>query len=371
MVPLWLIEAGVSPRAIQVFALIAAKFADRDTGAAMVGRAEIAKAVGVADKHTIDAAIDELAAAQAMTREHRTDPVTGYKIPNEYVVYFSRPSTRQAPAPEGDPLPTQTETPRQKNPPRAKVRKIHLPPRRTSTPTEIQSTDHQKEHVRAEFTLTPETTDEKPEAESGPTTKDALAAFYQAWETLYGVKPDRSPSNAGKMKHAVEERGADDVLLAVARYFATTDDFVRERKHPLGLFVTQIGRLVAEANTAAAVAARHEASRQQLLDERQARDARARQVRIDAVAAIKVMPEAARFALQRMTEAAIADALEPYPEMPAAARAAMTSPAAIAERMVEQLINLARGRTMAETADAYAADVARGTSETQHATEVA
>jgi hypothetical protein len=370
MVPLWLIEAGVSPRAIQVFALIAAKYADRDTGAATVGRAEIAKAVGVADKHTIDAAIDELSEAQAMTRERRTDPATGYKIPNEYVVYFSRPSTRQTPAPEGEPPPVQPETPRQKNPPRAKVQKNHLPPRSTSTPTEIQSTDHQKEHVRAEFTLTPEKAEEKA-AENGPTTKDALAAFYQAWEALYGVKPDRSPSNAGKMKHAVEERGADDVLLAIARYFATTDDFVRERKHPLGLFVTQIGRLVAEGNTAKAIAERTEAARQQRDDERRANHDRSRQLRLDAVAAIKAMPEAARLALQRQAEAFVAEHLRPYPGMPPAARAALTSPASIANGMVEQLIGMGNGRTMAETADAFAADVARGTSETQHATEVA
>jgi hypothetical protein len=56
---------------VQVFAVIAAAWTDRDTGIARPGRRAIAKAVGCKDRNTITLAIDELVAAGAMEREHR------------------------------------------------------------------------------------------------------------------------------------------------------------------------------------------------------------------------------------------------------------------------------------------------------------
>lgn len=90
-VPLWLVRhPQVKARALQVYALLAAKHADRDTGTCYPSRRTLALALGVA-RSTIDIALAQLKAAGAIRVQHRRD-AAGDWTTNLYSVLAEEPS---------------------------------------------------------------------------------------------------------------------------------------------------------------------------------------------------------------------------------------------------------------------------------------
>jgi len=68
--PEWLLDSGVSDRAIRLFATLAAKYADRDTGKSFPSRATLANDLGCSTD-SIDRAMKELTGVGAVTVNHR------------------------------------------------------------------------------------------------------------------------------------------------------------------------------------------------------------------------------------------------------------------------------------------------------------
>ena len=92
-VPLWLVRhPQVKTRAIQVYALLAAKHADRQTGTCYPSRQTLANALGVA-RSTIDVALAQLKSAGAITVQHRKT-AAGDWTSNLYRLVTDEPPTR-------------------------------------------------------------------------------------------------------------------------------------------------------------------------------------------------------------------------------------------------------------------------------------
>lgn len=96
LVPLWLIES-VSASALRLFSYLAAAHADK-RGKAYPSRKTMARALHVSTD-TVDRALKELAAADALTWEHRPSP-DGDWTSSLYTLRFVRPGSRiDAPTP--------------------------------------------------------------------------------------------------------------------------------------------------------------------------------------------------------------------------------------------------------------------------------
>lgn len=87
IVPLWVAEA-VPPAALKVYVILAAKYADRDTGEAYPSRRTLAHDSGISDD-TLDRSVKELKAAGALTVEARKSP-EGDRTSNLYTVVYVR-----------------------------------------------------------------------------------------------------------------------------------------------------------------------------------------------------------------------------------------------------------------------------------------
>lgn len=85
IVPLWLIDPRTSPRAIQLYAILAGIYADRD-GVAWPSRARLAADMGVRSLNTVDATLLELGGLGAVTIERRRT-TAGDNETNRYVVH--------------------------------------------------------------------------------------------------------------------------------------------------------------------------------------------------------------------------------------------------------------------------------------------
>jgi hypothetical protein len=103
MMPEWLLTSGVSDRAIRLFAVLAAKYADRD-GVAYPSRARLAKDLGLAQAKTVDAPIQELCDVGALTIRKRFHG-DGSPQSNEYLLEFSRPAEEGVVPEQGLPSP--------------------------------------------------------------------------------------------------------------------------------------------------------------------------------------------------------------------------------------------------------------------------
>lgn len=100
LVPVWLLEAGVSARALQLYAILAGVYADYETGEAFPSWATLARWMRVSSRNTVRAALTELVDAGAVEVVHR-DNAEGDPDSNLYIVH------RVPPTPEpvaGDPV---------------------------------------------------------------------------------------------------------------------------------------------------------------------------------------------------------------------------------------------------------------------------
>lgn len=94
ILPMWVLEAGVSGNAVRAYAILAS-YANRETGEAFPSRKTMAKRLGVS-VDTIDRGIKELEEAQAVTVAYRyedpSDEAAGRRqTTNGYIVRFARP----------------------------------------------------------------------------------------------------------------------------------------------------------------------------------------------------------------------------------------------------------------------------------------
>lgn len=89
MCPLWILSSGVSDRAIRLFALLAAQYADRDTDSAYPERSTLARALQCSTS-SIDRALKQLARSGSLTIERRFKP-SGEPTSNRLTLHFSRP----------------------------------------------------------------------------------------------------------------------------------------------------------------------------------------------------------------------------------------------------------------------------------------
>lgn len=89
IVPLWLIEA-VSPRALQVFALMAAKWTNRETGQCFPFQDTIAEILDVT-RETVNRSVKELREAGAVSVEEQFD-AHGFRKQSLYTIYYTRPA---------------------------------------------------------------------------------------------------------------------------------------------------------------------------------------------------------------------------------------------------------------------------------------
>ena len=108
IVPEWLLDTEVSPRAIRLFAVLAAKYADRETATGFPRRRVLAGAVGLS-MYTLDKCIAELIDIGALSKEARHSP-DGDQISNLYHLRYSRPAVLPVPQGENLPLPTQRKS---------------------------------------------------------------------------------------------------------------------------------------------------------------------------------------------------------------------------------------------------------------------
>lgn len=74
-----------------------------------------------------------------------------------------------------------------------------------------------------------------------------MNAFRSGWEAIYGFECSLILDAIKTMQvHAqVKNIPRDRLLSALAAYFATTEDYVRKAKHPLGLFLKDPLRFLA------------------------------------------------------------------------------------------------------------------------------
>jgi hypothetical protein len=102
IVPEWVLDSGVSDRAVRVYALIA-RYADNDTLQAFPGRETLAHRAGCSVK-SVDRAIRELVSAGALRKSHRrngdayqSNLYTVRRIPDPLVTQVSPPSDTGVP----------------------------------------------------------------------------------------------------------------------------------------------------------------------------------------------------------------------------------------------------------------------------------
>ncbi len=92
IVPLWLLETGISDRALRLFAMLAARWADRD-GVAWPSLETLAAAIGAPHRKAVTRAARELEACGALRIERRlqTDSLGGFV--NRYHLQFAQPGS--------------------------------------------------------------------------------------------------------------------------------------------------------------------------------------------------------------------------------------------------------------------------------------
>lgn len=99
IVPMWLIDAGVSGNALRLFTALAGWYTDRDTGKAHPSRSTLAKRIGVSTA-TVDRAAGELAELGAIAIEPRFErsdgEASGRQTSNVYTLRFVQPPLRES-----------------------------------------------------------------------------------------------------------------------------------------------------------------------------------------------------------------------------------------------------------------------------------
>lgn len=244
IVPLWLIESSVSDRAVRLFGVFAAKFADND-GMAYPSRATLAGAMGLDDQKSIDRAVKELRDVGALKISARVGE-RGGRTSNLYQLCYAKPTTLQGPS--------------------------LLDPRYPSDGEGALSVPGGGGHPsQVEGASTPDGQDPEPikpeplnqtERASAPTVPDqipdlqrSIDRFSGRWFAMYAERPIFAPKHIVGLKRLVNSQdvGIDKTLAAIDGYFDTDDTFVIERKHPIELFISGNPlRYVVKAKTPAA-----------------------------------------------------------------------------------------------------------------------
>jgi helix-turn-helix protein len=170
-----------------------------------------------------------------------------------------------------------------------------------------------------------------------------IAKYCEAWKARYGVKADVSPADRGQAKRIAEdpEYQIADVLAALEAYIASNDPYYVPRRHPLALFCTNVGKLIAGLKAKPAPGA----SIEDRLEQQRLRDERIAQLRRDAAAAIAELEPLERDRIMEIAEITLAHA---HPDLKKRVTEADWNKH-IAERAVQMLIENGRGRTMAAT----------------------
>ena len=70
----------------------------------------------------------------------------------------------------------------------------------------------------------------------------ALKHYKEKWASLYGNIPILTKGDQYALKHIIEQVPIDKVLMAIDGYFADSGQFVKNIKHPIGLFVKHINK---------------------------------------------------------------------------------------------------------------------------------
>lgn len=91
MVPEWILDSSISDRAVRLFATLAAKYVDRETGHAFPSRRTLAANVRVALAKTIDPALRELEDIGALITRRRRDSKGG-PTSSEYTLRYANPA---------------------------------------------------------------------------------------------------------------------------------------------------------------------------------------------------------------------------------------------------------------------------------------
>jgi hypothetical protein len=133
IVPLWLIESSITSTAVRLFGIMAAKYADRDSGTLFPSRKRLADDLGAKSPRTVDAAIDALVKIGALSVMYRTDE-RGAPTSNLYTLHFIAPPH----ATNCTPLAENRQTPLAENDETPSRRKLRTEPESTIEPESIE-----------------------------------------------------------------------------------------------------------------------------------------------------------------------------------------------------------------------------------------
>jgi len=222
LVPLWLITSGVSSNAVHVYAMLLAKFADRE-GKAWPSRASLGELTGMSVA-SIDRALAELGEKGALIKERRSRD-DGGQGSNIYTLRQSRPGCQNQDTPSSE-----TGYPPPQN--------QHAPPpqKRDTNHTQIepyplnQSVDASKAASTERRRLP----------------KDVLTTFDQHWSKRYGRAYVFTGMHAKLAKPLVFAVRPEHLERAVREFLECDEQYYLDKKHAFEVFVKDINRFLAE-----------------------------------------------------------------------------------------------------------------------------
>lgn len=192
-VPVWLLEARVSDAGLRVYVALG-KWAN--DGSCFPSRRTVAEFVGKS-VDTVDRAIKELAKLGALTVEARTDPATGERTSNRYILHDARPNT----APVRHPGRVDAATPG-----RVDAALTKTSPNQIETPPKAPGTGADQPGLGGELTLA--ASDGTPVPTAAQLVEEEFAAFWQAYPRKVG-KPQARAAFRSVLKR---ERGGMDAV---------------------------------------------------------------------------------------------------------------------------------------------------------------
>jgi len=209
IVPLWL-DKAVSPQAVRVFIWLHGRYCDRVTLEAWPSHQTLAKDLDVS-ADTIKRAVVELkkAGAITITARHRAD---GSPTSNLYHVHTCAPLS---PHPRSTLGASVRGGGRKKQP---LTRSTDPDPVSTVRTSAVALTKPKTDHVRC------------------------MKRWHDCHVTLYGRAPVMNGRHGKAMKTLLASQSVDHVLAAISAYFLTADEFILDKHHDFGLFVSQVNR---------------------------------------------------------------------------------------------------------------------------------
>lgn len=148
MVPLWLLECDISPQAIRLYAILAAKYADQ-THVAFPSRARLADDLRISIK-TVDRAIQELVEVKGLTVTAAWDEA-GDRTSNRYTVLRMSPGSPTS-VPTGSPVDVPTGSPTSVPLTRTIVNQTQIEPPPPSDPLLVLFVDQYSKEINTSIT---------------------------------------------------------------------------------------------------------------------------------------------------------------------------------------------------------------------------